>query len=81
MDTKIVYKAITDVWQFLKKYLANMDKSGTDVFWDELTKESNVIYLNYKKEGDNIGQFVRSIVTASIKLIESEYKNDGGMRI
>lgn len=74
MDNKIIYQIITDLWQFIKKYLANIGKSNTDEYWEKLIKESNDMYQKYKGEGENVEQFVRSVIKAAATLIESEYK-------
>lgn len=76
MDINIIYKIITDTWQFAKKYLANIDKNTSDDYWSKVVEESNALYAKTDGHPEYIRQFSKDVMNAVIKMLENIYRKE-----
>lgn len=69
MRLKDIYKAITDTWQFAKKYLTNIDKNESDEYWQKLMSDCDKIYEDANKQDEDLKIFVQDITKAVVQLL------------
>ena len=69
MRLKDIYKAITDTWQFAKKYLTNIDKNESDEYWQKLMSDCDKIYEDANKQDEDLKIFIQDITKAVVQLL------------
>jgi RNAse (barnase) inhibitor barstar len=69
MRLKDIYKAITDTWQFAKKYLTNIDKNESDEYWQKLMRDCDKIYEDANKQDEDLKIFIQDITKAVVQLL------------
>ena len=66
-----IYKIITEVWQFAKKYIANADKNASDEYWQRLMTDCDALYKKTRAmDDDDIRIFAEDMTKAVVRLLE-----------
>lgn len=76
---KDVYKIITDLWQFTKKYLP-LCKSSSEEVWDGIRDDGNAIYKSTEGKPEYFREMTSKMIVAAITLLEGIYRENNNVR-
>ena len=69
-----VYKKITEIWNFMKKYLAVIE-SGDPDGWDDYQTDASEIYNKTEGKPEYFREMTRQMVHGAMDLIEGRYRD------